>query len=104
MTKVTSHYEEALRLVRSTFVKGNTQVALNLTSTVPTDAAGWIAIFNPASNNAPGGGLAYVATAASTKGAIGVTAANATAVTVTRPVYIDLTPAVGAPITAASVN
>ncbi|MFT7686984.1 MAG: type IV pilus assembly protein PilA, partial [Candidatus Azotimanducaceae bacterium] len=37
MTKVTSHYEEAVRLARSTYVKGNTQVALGLTSTVPTD-------------------------------------------------------------------
>ena len=47
MTKVTSHYEEAVRLARATYVKGNTQVALGLTSSVPTDTSGWIAIFNP---------------------------------------------------------
>ena len=28
MAKVNSHYEEAVRLARSTFVKGNTQTAL----------------------------------------------------------------------------
>jgi prepilin-type N-terminal cleavage/methylation domain-containing protein len=61
MVKVTSHYEEAVRLARSTYVKGNTQVALGLTSTVPATAADWIDLFNPQSNLAPGGGNAYVA-------------------------------------------
>ncbi|MCZ6501793.1 MAG: prepilin-type N-terminal cleavage/methylation domain-containing protein, partial [Gammaproteobacteria bacterium] len=64
MTKVTSHYQEASRLARSTFVKGNTQIALGLTSTVPADTAGWIAIFNPSNVVAPGGGPAYLTGAA----------------------------------------
>ncbi|MFT7687834.1 MAG: hypothetical protein ACI9FB_003192, partial [Candidatus Azotimanducaceae bacterium] len=91
MTKVTSHYEEAVRLARSTYVKGNTQVALGLTSTVPTDVSGWVAIFNPGGNLAPGGDAAYLSGAAdAAKGAVGV-AGNATAVTIIRPAYQDLT-------------
>ena len=59
MAKVNSHFEEAVRLARATFVKGNTQVALGLTPTVPTDSSGWIDVFNPGGNLAPGGGAAY---------------------------------------------
>jgi len=93
MTKVTSHYEEAVRLARSTYVKGTTQTSLGLTSTVPIDDAGWISIFNPGGNLAPGAGAAYVSGAAdATTGAVGV-AGNATVVTIIRPAYQDLTAA-----------
>ena len=90
MTKVTSHYEEAVRLSKSTFVKGNTQIALNLAYTVPSTAAGWIAIYNPGANAAPGGGLAYQTTAGATKGVIQISGVTATSVTVTKPVYLKL--------------
>ncbi len=90
MTKVTSHYEEAIRLARTTYVKGNTQVALGLSSTVPTTASGWTLIFNRGLNNAPGGGLAYGAGANNTTGAVGVVSTDATQVTITRPAYQDL--------------
>ncbi len=90
MTKVTSHFEEAVRLTRSTFVKGNTQTALGLTSSVPTDTAGWIAIYNPGGNLAPGGGAAYATSHDNTTGAVGV-AGNATVVTITKPAYQDFT-------------
>tara|TARA_R110002073_G_scaffold37559_8_gene108196 strand:- start:7724 stop:8155 length:432 start_codon:yes stop_codon:yes gene_type:complete len=93
MTKVTSHYEEAIRLARSTYVKGNTQVALGLDSTVPTDTSAWISAFNPGGNLAPGGDAAYVPTTADdTKGAVGVTG-DATSITILRPAYQDLTAA-----------
>ncbi len=91
MTKVTSHYQEASRLARSTFVKGNTQVALGLTSTVPTNSAAWIAIFNPGANLAPGGGAAYLAAGANDAlGAVGA-AGDGNAVTVIKPAYQDFT-------------
>jgi len=90
MTKVTSHYEEAIRLARTTYVKGNVQTALNLTSTVPADVSGWILIFNRGSNLAPGGGQAYIGTADDTLGAVGVAATDATQVTITKPAYQDL--------------
>ncbi len=92
MTKVNAHYEESIRLVRSTYVKGNTQTALNLTNTVPTNGAGWIALFNPGGNLAPGGGLAYLAAVDNDLGTVGVTG-DSTNVTIVRPAYIELTAA-----------
>ena len=94
MSKVTSHYEEAVRLARSTYVKGSTQVALGLTSTVPATGAAWIAIFNPGGNLAPGGDAAYLAAVDHTKGAVGVVATDVTSVAITRPGYEDLSSAV----------
>jgi len=93
MTKVTSHYEEAIRLARSTYVKGHTQLALGLSPTVPSDASGWIALFNPGGVLAPGGGAAYLGSGAvDNVGAVGV-AGDASTVTIDRPGYQDLTPA-----------
>jgi len=96
MTKVTAHYQEAVRLARSTYTKGATQTALGLASTVPGDGdiAEWILIFNPQGNLAPGGGAAYAAGAAdATTGAIGVTAADANQVLIAMGDYEDLTAA-----------
>jgi len=102
MTKVNSHYQEAVRLARSTYVKGNTQTALGLTSTVPTTTALWIAIFNPGGNLAPGGGSAYASsTSGGTGGVVGVSG-DATSVQVTRPSYEDYTDSEGTTIIAAS--
>ena len=94
MTKVTAHYQEAVRLARSTYTKGATQTALGLASTVPGvgDIAEWILIFNPQGNLAPGGGAAYATGAAdASTGAIGVTAADATQVVIAMGAYEDLT-------------
>ena len=95
MTKVNSHYEEAVRLARSTYVKGNTQNALGLASTVPSDASGWIALFNPGNNNAPsavnGTSVnAYGAAANDTSGQVGVVATGTTQVVISKPGYQDL--------------
>ena len=92
MTKVNSHYQEAVRLARTTYVKGNTQAALGLTSTVPTAAAGWIAIFNPGGNLAPAGNTnAYAGAADNTNGVVGVVSTSAANVTISLPAYQDLT-------------
>ena len=92
MTKVTSHFEEAVRLTRSTYVKGNTQNALGLSSTVPTTAAGWIALYNPGGNLAPGGGVAAYATASDdANGVVGVTTDGGALVTIVKPNYQDFT-------------
>jgi type IV pilus assembly protein PilA len=89
MAKVNSHYEEAVRLARSTFVKGNTQTALGLTSTVPVDASGWIDIINPGGNLAPSGDAAYADAAVDATGVVGVVG-DATSVTISKPAYQDL--------------
>ncbi len=89
MTKVQSHYDEAGRVAKSTYIKGNTQIALGLTSTVPTNAAGWMTIFNPSGVLAPGGGDAYQAAASDVPGIVGVVATTSS-VTITRPNYKEL--------------
>jgi type IV pilus assembly protein PilA len=96
MTKVNAQYENAIRASRATFVKGNTQIALGLDSTVPTTDAEWIAIFNPQGTLAPGGTNAYQTAAVSTTGVIGVSGvytAGAQSVTIVRPAYADYTTA-----------
>ena len=108
MAKVNTQYEEAIRLTRSTIVKGATQRALGLDETTPVDAAGWIALYNPGGVPAPAGGVAaYVAldagNADDTNGAVGVhsTGVNAAAiVTITRPAYADYDTAVNTIINA----
>ena len=107
MTKVTSHYEEAVRLARTTYVKGNTQAALGLTPNIPSDFATWDATFNRGGNLAPGGSgfPAYLSGAlAATNiaaGQVGVTVATTLSVTLVRPAYEDLSAATTV-ITAAS--
>jgi type IV pilus assembly protein PilA len=102
MTKVQSHFDEAGRVAKSTYIKGNTQIALGLTSTVPSNAAGWVLVFNPGAVLAPGGGAAYEDGAAiDITGAVGV-AATASSVTISRPAYKELTSATQA-ITAAEM-
>jgi len=94
MTKVNAHYEGAIRATNTTMVKGVTQNALGLASDLDTlDTAGWIDIFNPGGNNAPGGGLAFVA-AAPVDGAGQILVSSvgtgaAMVVTITRPIYGD---------------
>lgn len=96
MTKVNSHYEEAIRLTRSTIVKGNTQRALGLTETTPTDSDGWIALYNPAGSLAPGGGgaNAYAGAAVDATGVVGVAVSGtgvSLLVSIIRPAYEDYT-------------
>lgn len=91
MTKVNSQYEEAIRLARTTYVKANTQNALGLPVNTPANVSAWVALFNPGSNLAPGGGPAYGTAANTTTGAIGVAATSTAQVIIARPAYQDLT-------------
>ena len=92
MTKVNAHYEEAVRLTRSTIVKANTQRALGLPESTPADAPAWIQIYNQGGALAPGGGNAYLETANDLLGAVGVAVTGAgptIEVVITRPAYED---------------
>ena len=95
MTKVNAQYEAAIRATNTTMVKGATQRSLGLAEDATlTDGPGWIAVFNPAGNLAPGGGAAYQAAPNDTTGAIGVTATGSgvtAVVTIVLPAYNDLT-------------
>ena len=94
ITKVNAQYQSAVRATESTMVNGATQRALNLTETTPSTVAGWISLYNPGANNAPGGGLAYQTAADATTGAIGVAASGSGVtqiVTLSLPAYQGLT-------------
>ena len=89
MARVTSNYEQAVRVTKATFSKGATRRALGLSDDVPVDTGEWIAIYG-ADALAPGGGSAYSTTAAgiAATGAIGVVA-TASSVTLVMPQYGD---------------
>ncbi len=93
MARVTSNYEEAVRVTKATFSKGATRRALGLTDDVPTTAADWILVYGPTAL-APGGGSAYLDGAADpTTGAIGVVLVSSSTtgdVILTMPDYADL--------------
>ncbi len=59
MTKVSAHFEEAIRLARNTYNKDKTRLAIGLPATAPTTTQGWIALFDRNNVTAPGGGPAY---------------------------------------------
>ncbi|MFP6804003.1 MAG: prepilin-type N-terminal cleavage/methylation domain-containing protein [Pseudomonadales bacterium] len=106
MTKVNAQYQSAIRATTTTMVKGATQRALALPETTPIDASGWISLYNPGGNLAPGGTAAYQPSANATTGVIGVTSTGvgiAAVVTLTLPAYADL-PAALETITAADVQ
>ena len=94
MARVTSNYEEAVRVTKATFSKGATRRALGLADDVPSDVTGWIAIYGDTAT-APGGGLAYrsgtLDTDGNAEGAIGVVHATTDGgtVTLTMPTYAD---------------
>ena len=96
VSKVVAHYEEAMRLTDTTLVKGHVQLALNQPVSVPSDAAGWISLYDSKGVTAPGGGSAYVQGAGNAvTGQVGVVMtgtfpANAQ-VTLTLPAYETLT-------------
>ena len=90
MTKVTSHYEEAVRLTRSTFVKGKTQDALGLDNTTPTTADDWILLYNPGGSQAAEGGVPAYATAADDDNGVVLVTASGVPVTIVKPGYKDL--------------
>lgn len=107
MTKVNSHYEEAARVARATYVKGNTQRALGMNENVPTTVTEWINLFNPGGNLAPGGDPAYISgnvttdATATAKGQVGViyngggvaSASFDDSITIYKPAYQDLSSA-----------
>jgi type IV pilus assembly protein PilA len=81
-SKVKSAYESCQGLVKNTFVKVAAESAIGVsTTTLPTDADGWIALCNPDSTTAPaGGGNQFTDTSSPspTNGNIGLTQADGT--------------------------
>ena len=99
MSKVTSNFDEARRIIKNEMSKEKSQAALGLTpdgitgGLLPSVAtpAQWVTYLNASTNAAaPGGVPAYAAAANDTTGEVGIGGAAAV-VTVTMPSYLDLT-------------
>ena len=99
MAKVTSHYEESIRLVENEFRKIQADVAvgrlLNLAAAdaLLPDAAAWVALLNSNGGTAPGGGAPYAVAVDDANGVVGVAetagsfAGRDLVITITRPGY-----------------
>ena len=91
MTKVTYHYDQAVRVART-----QSSIIPSLGTPVgPTTEAEWIAAFGGDDAIAPGGGPAYVVGVAGdvVTGAVGVSMADPTIdVAIIRPAYLGLAP------------
>ena len=93
MARVTSNYEEAVRVTKATFSKGATRRALGLgDDQYLLQMLSWIDVYG-ATALAPGGGAAYIESGSGlmTAGAIGVVlaATGVDVVTLTMPTYAD---------------
>jgi len=101
MSKVTSNFDEARRIIKNEASKEKSQAALGLTPTGITGgvlpsvatAAQWITHLNgTTAAKAPSGAGAYAAGADDTAGIVGIAGGplNTAAVTVSQPQYLDL--------------
>lgn len=92
---VARNYDQALKYVRTSFLRSKQQVAIGMNpgSNLPASTNDWIVAINPSSAAAPGGGPAYESGQGNTStGAIGIDftgnfASIDALVTITRPAY-----------------
>ena len=93
ISKVNSHYEEAVRLGRAVFMKNQAREAMSGVTRRPKSQQAWVDLFNNSEVLAPGGGAAFEASVAgnSETGAIGIQSNdNGSEIVIVRPAYIDL--------------
>lgn len=93
ISKVNSHYEEAVRVGRAVFTKGSAREAMSGTTSRPQSQQEWLDFFNQSEVDAPGGGSAFEAstTGNAETGAIGVQSnADGSEVVIVRPAYSDM--------------
>lgn len=60
MTKVSSNFDQAIRVARNTFQMNETRLAIGLTPATPDTTEDWIALLNANGALSPGGDPAYV--------------------------------------------
>lgn len=90
MSKVTDHYDEAIRVIKAEIAKDAARLARGASSVLPSDVAGWVNIIDDkGSSTAPLGGDAYVSGGSNANGAIGLTISG-TEITVDRPGFMDI--------------
>jgi type II secretory pathway pseudopilin PulG len=92
MAKVNVHFDEAVRIASSAHARAQLNESLGLSTALPADASAWITAFNHNAAAAPGGGPAFIASAAgdATTGAIGVSVSDTRHTIIARPAYRDL--------------
>lgn len=93
MSKVTNHFDEAVRVVKAEMGKEKAKAARGATSTLPTSPGAWINVIDEtAKSTAPEGGVPGFAsgTGSTTTGQVGIQATAAGVVTISRPAYEDL--------------
>jgi type IV pilus assembly protein PilA len=93
MAKVTDHYDEAARALKSELAKRAAQTSRGVVLAA-LDSAAAIALVNPEGRQAPQGGVAaFAAAPVDANGVVGISVAGAAGsevVTITRPAYLDL--------------
>jgi type IV pilus assembly protein PilA len=85
-TRINTAFEEAVNAAKAEMAKRQTIKARGGTYT-ELDVAGWIAVFNPDGNYAPGGSLQFAASPDAAGGVIGVGLGTNNSVVITRPQY-----------------
>lgn len=96
MAKVTSHFDEAVRLTKAELAKRAATAARSGTTPTALDHTALESIINPQDQRAPDGQPAYVNAdqSGATNGAVGVQVTSGTAlqetVVISRPNYLDL--------------
>jgi len=90
MSKVTSHYDEAIRVVKAEMGKAKARAARGAATNLPTDDAGWWNIIDEQGKaTAPSGAYAYADAADATTGVVEVDG-DAASVVISRPNYLEL--------------
>ena len=97
---VNQYYEAAQKLVKSTVVKGQANVAMGLSSGIPSTAQGWVDLMGDGTS--PTGAAAYVAGATGdgdTDGQVVFIGDSATVAVIERPAYGSFSAVTSASIT-----
>jgi len=89
---VNQYYEEAQDIIKATVVKGQANIAMGLSSGIPSNSTGWVSILNNAGGLSPTGAAAYLAgatTGGNTDAQVVIVTAstNTTQAVVERPAY-----------------
>ena len=91
MSKVTDHYDEAIRVIKAETAKDAARVARGAATALPNSAAAWVNVIDPKGSTAPKGGVPAFSTGTptSTNGDIGISVSG-TVVTVTNPGFLEI--------------
>ncbi|MET0083257.1 MAG: prepilin-type N-terminal cleavage/methylation domain-containing protein [Sedimenticola sp.] len=103
ISKVTDHYDEAIRVVRAEMARVAANNSRGGTETVPNSTNGWIVLVDPDNTStAPEGGGRGYAGSADANGTIGISVSG-TEVTISRPNYLGEIDAINTTINSTNI-